>query len=68
MILPEKDSLAVAMIYSGTMYGGFVSVDFDNDIAIERKIAFLTKCMKSQIEKIIGRQRGRENEPTKRPI
>lgn len=53
MVLPETDCLAMAMVYKGNMYGGFVNVDFNNKANIDKVFNFLVKSGNNQINRII---------------
>ncbi len=55
MVLPEIDCIAIAMVYKGKMYGGFVKVNFfdDNNVNnVERVFSFLVKSGKNHINKL----------------
>lgn len=73
MVLPETDSIAIAMVYEGKMYGGFVNINFNipdkkkNNINKEEEIMkvidgylnFLVKITKNQINKLKEKKNAR---------
>lgn len=60
IVLPEVDCLAMAIVYKGKMYGGFVNINFNipdetkNKENIDRYFNFLVKSGKNQINKLKG--------------
>jgi len=52
MVLPEIDSIAIAMVYKGKMYGGFVKVDFNDEVKINRVFEFLVKTGKNKVNEL----------------
>jgi hypothetical protein len=52
MLLPDCDCIAMAMVYKGCTYGGYVNVDFNNSLKIDRTFEFLTKSGRNQIKKL----------------
>ena len=55
MRLPKIDCTAIAIVYKGKMYGGFVKTNFDDDKNPnnpERVFNFLIKTLRNQIIKL----------------
>jgi len=52
MVLPDTDCIAMAMIYKGKMYGGFIKVDFQKEDILDRGFNFLIKSGKNSLKKL----------------
>ena len=56
MLLPNEDCVAMAFVHNNKMYGGFVRLDFNNEIGIDNQFNFLIKCGKNKIRKLKNAQ------------
>ena len=52
MLLPDKDCLAMAMMYKGKLYGGFIGINFNDREQIDNIFNILVKCSKGTLYKL----------------
>ena len=58
MLLPDIDCIAIAIVYKKTTYGGFVKIDFNNQVKVDRIFDFITRLGKNQIKKLKEEKNG----------